>query len=119
MSRTVSGKALLVITRMNSEHVPYDIEVYIQSCSEEHYAWRDEIMEAFSCAECDVLPLPDVCEKLRHGDQITLAVTYVYTMYGPDYWGEYSSYLEYPKVTVLRRRPWTKRDDRRWYRAKA
>jgi hypothetical protein len=108
MSRdgTVTGKAILVMDRIDSMSGRYqwDINILIQSCSDSRngeYA-RDFVVDTFWCVEYDTTHAPPQAYKMKIGERIAVAVTYVID-YGVDYWGEGWEKLEYKKSRVLRR----------------
>lgn len=101
----IRGKALLVIDRLNSEHVRYDIHAFIRSCTPGTDASYDCVQEAFWCAACGAHSVPNAAYKMQIGDRLRIAVTYQLT-YTQDYWGEWDSDLVYLKERVLRRQPY-------------
>ena len=100
---TISGKALLVIERLDSKWVKFRVHPFIQSCSGGDDG-RDCVQGDFSCCDTDSLPLPNAAYKMQPGDVIRVAVTYEFT-YTCDYWGEWDVDLTYRKQRVLRRQP--------------
>lgn len=101
MSRSIWGKALLVITRRDSrDGFQFDVHAFIQSCSGgwEH---RDAAQEEFYHLEYDVLPAPPPAYRLKVGETMRIAVTYTFTYYHYDD-GEVDVDLEYEKVRVRR-----------------
>lgn len=103
MSGTISGKALMVMTRLESnpgEH-RWHSEVYIQACSGgwEH---RDCAREDFWNVDFDTLPAPGPAYKMEVGETIRISVNFRF-IYHHFSSGEVDSDLEYSKVRVLRR----------------
>lgn len=101
MSRSIWGKALLVITRLHSDSGNhFDVHAFIQSSSGgwEH---RDAAQEEFQHLEYDVLPLPNPAYRLKVGETMRIAVTYAFTYYHYGD-GEVDVDLEYEKVRVRR-----------------
>lgn len=99
----MKGKALLVITRLESDTgFRFDIHPFIQSCSSNSDDYYGELMEVFSCVEYDVLPAPPQAYKIEIGETIRVAVTY-YISYTQDYFGEWNCDLEFLKTRILRK----------------
>lgn len=100
----IKGKALLVIDKLDSKYVPWEVQVYIQSCSHEDAYW---INDDFSLLETDALPLPDAAYKMNVGDRIRVAVTYEFHYIRGDGWTTDDDIeLHYTKQRVLRRQPY-------------
>lgn len=98
----IKGKALLVITRRESDHGnSFDVGAYIQKCGG-HWERRDVAQDNFQHLEYDVLPLPPQAYKLAVGETIRVHVVFVFTFHTYDD-GECDVDLEYEKVRVLRR----------------
>lgn len=95
----IKGKALLVIERLDSKHVPFYVTAYIQSCSHPEYDPRED----FSCLETDTLPCPDAAYKLNAGDRIWVSVVYQLEWH-TDYWGESDAELYYLKQRVIKKK---------------
>lgn len=75
----VTGKALLVITRLadaswGEKH--WDVHAFVQSCSSKHYADYDSLYETFALMEWDLIPLPSVAHRINVGDTARVAVVY-------------------------------------------
>ena len=97
----IRGKALLVIERLDSKWVPFDVTPFIQSCSDPRPEGRDCVKEDFQMCS-SVLPLPSIAHKLKVGEVARVSVVYEFE-YTTDYWGESDVYLTYHKERVLRR----------------
>ena len=95
----IKGKALIVVERLDSKYVPFDVSVHVQSCSEEEYSVEDD----FECLSTDTLPCPDAAYKLKVGEKVWVSVVYVIEHH-VDYWGEWDTELYYTKQRVLKRR---------------
>ena len=102
----IKGKALLVITRLDSEYVPFEVNAYIQSCNggEIH---EDSALETFQLLETDTLPLPNAAYKLSVGQTVRVYVVYQID-FSEDYFGESDVDMWYHKEKVLRKQ-FTKR----------
>lgn len=98
----IKGKALLIIERLDSKHVPFDVTAYVQSCSAE----RND--EDWGLLETDTLPLPSVAYKLKVGERVWVSVVYEFR-YFCDYWGEWDVDLTYHKERTLKRTKLEKR----------
>jgi hypothetical protein len=96
----IKGKALLIIERLDSAWVPFDVVAYIQSCSIDDSC---PVQDNFECLNTDTLPLPRAAYKLKTGDKIWISVVYEFN-YHQDYWGELDVDLEYHKERVLKKR---------------
>lgn len=99
----VKGKALLVIERLDSKLVPFEVAVFIQSCSlpnKEEAVFSDD----FGLLNTDTLPNPDAAYKLKVGGRVWVSVVYEFE-YTRDYWGEYDVDLHYHRQRVLKRQP--------------
>lgn len=113
---SVTGKALLVITRLHEkgESPHYEIDSFIQSCSHADWSYRDSVNEEFSLCEWDDQPLPNAAYRLEPGETVRVAVVY------DVWWPRYSfdrddgADLSYRKARVLRRQK-----PRKFYRSKA
>lgn len=88
----IKGKALIIIEKLDSIHVPFDVTVYEQSSS-----------GTYSHLETDTLPVPSASYKLKVGEKIWVSVVYEFIYY-QDYWGEWDIELVYHKERVLKRR---------------
>jgi hypothetical protein len=98
---TITGKALLIITREYGEHVPFDVRVHIQTCSSQEYLPYED----FDLLECDALPLPNQAYKLEPGDRIWVQVGYEFHYTRGDGWmTDDDVELYYNRVRVLKRR---------------
>ncbi len=95
----IKGKALLIIEKLGSNHVPFDVTAHVQSCSSPVYDPRED----FSLLETDTLPLPKAAYKLDVGDRLWFSVVYKIDWH-TDYWGETDCELYYLKERVLKRR---------------
>jgi hypothetical protein len=104
-----SGRALMVITRLNEgdRDLHFDVHTFIQSCAGDQDT-RDSVAEEFQCCEWDIHPLPPQAYKLAWGDTIRVAVRFDITWFSCGD-GEYSSRLEYTKAVVRRRQPYRER----------
>ena len=103
MSLTIYGKALMVMTRLDTgpgKHC-WHSEVYIQSCSGS-LLHRDSAREELWNVDYDILPAPGPAYKMEIGETIRLSVNFLLT-YHRYFDGEVDVDLEYPKVRVLRR----------------
>lgn len=102
---TVTGKAILVITRLHEEgeSAHYDVHAFLQSCSHVDWSYRDAVTDEFQHCEWDLHPLPNAAYKLAQGETIRVAV--VYDIWWPAYeWGrDDGAELGYRKTRVLRR----------------
>jgi hypothetical protein len=96
---SASGKAVLVIDRLDSKYVPFSVQACIESCSGGD---RDYVTNDFECLDTQSLPVPDAARKLKVGQRVVVRVVYEIT-YTRDYWGEYDVELEYLKQKVIRR----------------
>ena len=96
----VKGKALLIIEKLDSKHVPFDVTVYEQSTSAEY---KGCCSEDWDCLETDTLPLPDCAYKLEVGDKVWVSVVYQFNWH-QDYWGEWDVELNYHKQRILKRK---------------
>lgn len=104
----IKGKALLVITRRESDWGnSFDVGAYIQKCAG-HWERRDVAEENFQHLEYDVLPLPPQAYKLAVGETIRVHVVFVFSFH-TSYEGECDVDLHYDKVRVLRRQVAPKR----------
>lgn len=99
---SISGKALLHVTRTDSEWIPFEVETNILTGGGDPSGYSPT--EDFELLESGALPLPAAANKLKPGERITFAVSYEF-IYRRDYWGECDVDLEYNRVRVLRRRP--------------
>lgn len=96
----IKGKALLIIEKLDSKWVPFDVVAYIQSCScDDPYAVQD----AFEPLSTNTLPLPRAAYKLKTGGKLWVSVVYEFN-YHQDYWGEWDVDLQYHKESVLKKR---------------
>lgn len=94
----IKGKALLIIEKLDSKYVPFDVTAYVQSCSDPEYDPRED----FSFLETDTFPLPKAAYKLDVGDRLWVSVVYRLE-WRTDYWGETDGELYYLKERVLKR----------------
>lgn len=105
---SISGKALLVITRLHEhgENAHFEVSAMIQKCAG---SWerRDCAQEEFQHLEYDVLPLPPPAYRLEPGETIRVHVVFCfsYSRWEDDYSGgiEHDVDLSYDKFRVLRR----------------
>ena len=95
----IKGKALLIIEKLDSKHVPFDVTAYVQSCSDPEYDPRED----FSLLETDTFPLPKAAYKLNVGDRLWVSVVYRLKWH-TDYWGETDGELYYLKERVRKRK---------------
>jgi len=95
----IKGKALLIIEKLDSTHVPFDVTAYVQSCSDPEYDPRED----FGFMETDTFPLPKAAYKLNVGDRLWVSVVYRLEWH-TDYWGETDGELYLLKERVLKRR---------------
>jgi hypothetical protein len=96
----IKGKALLIIEKLDSEWVPFDVQVYVQSSSSEDKWCNDQDWE---CLSTDTLPVPDIAYKLNVGDKVWVSVVYQFN-YHQDYWGDWDCKLDYLKQRILKKR---------------
>lgn len=96
----IKGKALLVITKLDSKYVPFDVQVYIQSCNgnEMH---SDIAYENFMLLETNTLPLPNIAYQLEIGETARVSVVYEF-VFTCDYFGEHDVDIMYHKERTLR-----------------
>lgn len=101
---SVTGKALLVITRLHEDGASahYEVHAFIQSCSHADWSYRDAVIDEFQHCEWDLHPLPNAAYKLAQGETIRVAV--VYDIFWPRYsfYDDSNSDLTYRKTRVLR-----------------
>lgn len=102
---SVTGKALLVVTRLHEEgeSAHYDVHAFIQSCSHVDWAYRDSVLDEFQHCEWGVHPLPNAAYRLAPGETVRIAV--VYDVWWPAYdpYDDAGAELYYRKTRVLRR----------------
>lgn len=99
----IKGKALIIIERLDSEHVPFDITVYVQSGGRGGYYEE----ETWDCLSTDTLPCPSAAYKLKVGEKVWVSVVYV-IKHHVAYWGEWDTKLYYKKERVIKRRKFKK-----------
>jgi hypothetical protein len=95
----IKGKALIIIEKLDSKWVPFDVSVHVQSGGRDGYYEE----ETWSCLSTDSLPCPDAAYKLKVGEKIWVSVVYVIE-HRVDYWGEWDVKLRYLKQRVIKRR---------------
>jgi hypothetical protein len=95
----IKGKALIIIEKLDSIHVPFDVVVYEQSSSSPNMT----PCEDWDLLSTNTLPVPSVARKLQVGEKIWVSVVYDFS-YHQDYWGEWDVNLIYYKERVLKRR---------------
>lgn len=82
MASEISGKALLSITRLDSDRVPYEVWAFVQTASGGPGCVRDLAMdcacENFQLLETESLPVPPGARRLRAGETGRYAVSYVF-----------------------------------------
>ena len=81
----IKGKALLVITRLDSELVPFDVYPFIQSCNGNSVA-GEIITEYFNLLDTGTLSLPDAAYKLNVGETVRVSVVFQFDFH-VDYYG--------------------------------
>tara|TARA_B100000929_G_C15441925_1_gene398288 strand:- start:336 stop:725 length:390 start_codon:yes stop_codon:yes gene_type:complete len=97
----IKGKALLVITKLDSKYVPFEVNAYIQSCNGDEIC-EDSALETFQLLETDTLPLPNAAYKLSVGQTVRVSVVYQIE-FSQDYFGESDVDMWYHKEKVLRK----------------
>lgn len=99
-----TGKALLVIERLDSKLVPFRVHAFIQSSSDGASGSRDCARQDFEdLLSTNTLPAPNVAYKLKPGDRVWISVVYEFA-YHCDYWGEWDVSLQYLKQKTLKRK---------------
>lgn len=93
---TITGKALLTITREDSKWVPFYVRVDILECSSDEY----EPYEDFDLLSTDTLPCPDAAYDLKVGETVNVLVEYSF-LWTKDYFGEVDVDLEYTDQKVV------------------
>jgi len=99
----ITGKALLVIERLDSKYVPFRVDAFIQSAVGGPCA-RECASEDFGLLATESLPVPSAVLKLKVGDRVRVHVVYEFC-YTQDYWGEWDVDLTYHKQRVRRWQP--------------
>ena len=96
----LKGKALLIIEKLDSKWVPFNVVAYIQSCSCND---SSVAQEDFALLNTGTLPLPNAAYKLKTGEKLWVNVVYEFN-YHQDYWGEWDVNLEYLKERIIKKR---------------
>lgn len=101
---SVTGKALLVITRLHKDGASarYEVHAFIQSCSHVDWSYRDAVTDEFQHCEWDIHPLPNAAYRLMQGETARVAVTYDIWWPTYDFSRDDGADLSYRKTRVLR-----------------
>lgn len=97
----VSGRAIVKIDRLDSEWVPYDIEVEVLEDDVEDDEKYYE--EDFECMTTGTIGVPEAAENLEVGESVTVEADFCFT-YFKDYWGEYDMELYWENEKIHERR---------------
>lgn len=100
------GRALLVIDKLDSEHVPWGIQPFVQAMNHEDPG--GEVHEMFSCAAADCAPMPAAAHRMKTGDRIRVLVHFE-IHFSRSWEGEHDADLYLERVRVLRRQPYVDR----------
>ena len=96
--KTYRGTATLLITKMDSKWVPFQVDV--EDYEDQDPKAHDFIHEEFSLLDTDTLANPDAAYDLKVGESVRVEVDYEFT-YTTDYYGEVDCELEYTRQQVI------------------